>query len=37
MGHVRDRLAGRTALLITHDPVEAARFDGPHVSLGGPR
>ena len=37
MGHVRDRLAGRTALLITHDPAEAARFEGPHVSLGPPR
>ncbi|MGM0385676.1 MAG: ATP-binding cassette domain-containing protein [Actinomycetota bacterium] len=33
LGYVRDRLAGRTALVITHDPAEATRFDGPRVSL----
>ncbi len=33
LAYVRDRLAGRTALVITHDPAEAARFDGPRVTL----
>lgn len=31
--YVRTRLEGRTALVITHDPAEAARFDGPRISL----
>lgn len=33
ISYVKDRLADRTALLITHDPAEAARFDGPRISL----
>jgi NitT/TauT family transport system ATP-binding protein len=33
---MRERLVGRTALLVTHDPAEAAAFDAPVVHLGGP-
>ena len=33
---VRARLAGRTALLITHDPGEAAYFGASVVRLPGP-
>ena len=33
MTYVSERIVGKTVLLITHDPAEAARFEGTRVSL----